>query len=43
MAEKHIVIIGGGVMGAATAYYLTHAPSYNAINHKITVLEAIGA
>ena len=37
---KNIVIIGGGIIGSTTAYYLTRHPSYNPSYHKITVLEA---
>ncbi|KAI1215010.1 FAD dependent oxidoreductase [Annulohypoxylon truncatum] len=37
---RHIVIIGGGVIGTTTAYYLTRHPSYNTAIHHITLLEA---
>ncbi|OTA98622.1 hypothetical protein M426DRAFT_107330 [Hypoxylon sp. CI-4A] len=37
---RHIVIVGGGVIGATTAYYLTRHPSYNSALHHITLLEA---
>ncbi|KAI1340978.1 FAD dependent oxidoreductase [Xylariaceae sp. FL0016] len=37
---RHIVIIGGGVIGITTAYYLTRHPSFNSSIHHITVLEA---
>ncbi|OTA61221.1 FAD dependent oxidoreductase [Hypoxylon sp. EC38] len=37
---RHIVIIGGGVIGATTAYYLTRHPSYMTALHHITLLEA---
>lgn len=42
MAQKHTLIIGGGVIGAATAYYLTEQSGFDAPNHKITVIEAVG-
>lgn len=34
------MIIGGGIIGCTTAYFLTRHPSYNPTFHKITVLEA---
>ncbi|KAI1096793.1 FAD dependent oxidoreductase [Rostrohypoxylon terebratum] len=37
---RHIVIIGGGVIGTTTAYYLTRHPAYNSALHRITLLEA---
>ncbi|KAI1802967.1 FAD dependent oxidoreductase [Daldinia bambusicola] len=37
---RHIVIIGGGVIGTTTAYYLTRHPSYIPAIHHITLLEA---
>lgn len=38
--SKNIVIIGGGIIGCTTAYYLTHHPSFNPTKHTITLLEA---
>ncbi|OAA68727.1 FAD dependent oxidoreductase superfamily [Niveomyces insectorum RCEF 264] len=38
--ERHIVIVGGGVIGATTAYFLTRHPKYNRALHRITILEA---
>jgi glycine/D-amino acid oxidase-like deaminating enzyme len=38
--ERHIVIIGGGIIGCTSAYFLTRHPSYNPSKHKITLLEA---
>ncbi|TQS32996.1 hypothetical protein Golomagni_06676, partial [Golovinomyces magnicellulatus] len=41
MAEKkNIVIIGGGIIGSTTAYFLTRHPKFNASLHSITLLEA---
>ncbi|KAI0457898.1 FAD dependent oxidoreductase [Xylaria acuta] len=37
---RHIVIIGGGIIGTTTAYYLTRHPSFNPLIHHITLLEA---
>ncbi|KAI5924790.1 FAD dependent oxidoreductase [Camillea tinctor] len=37
---RHIVIIGGGVIGATTAYFLTRHPSFDPSIHHITLLEA---
>jgi len=34
------VIVGGGIIGCTTAYFLTRHPSFNPSNHKITILEA---
>lgn len=41
MAEKKdIVIIGGGIIGSASAYFLTRHPKFNPATHTITLLEA---
>jgi glycine/D-amino acid oxidase-like deaminating enzyme len=37
---RHIVIIGGGIIGCTTAYYLATHPSYARNNTKITLVEA---
>ncbi|EPE05027.1 fad dependent oxidoreductase [Ophiostoma piceae UAMH 11346] len=37
---KHIVIVGGGVIGSTTAYFLSRHPKYDRTQHRITVLEA---
>lgn len=39
---KNIIIIGGGIIGSTTAYYLTRHPLYNPSLHRITLLEATG-
>lgn len=39
---KNIVIIGGGIIGSTTAYYLTRHPLFNPQLHRITLLEATG-
>jgi glycine/D-amino acid oxidase-like deaminating enzyme len=33
-------LIGGGIIGCTTAYFLTRHPSYSPSKHKITILEA---
>ncbi|KAI9822231.1 MAG: hypothetical protein M1832_003054 [Thelocarpon impressellum] len=38
--KKNIVIVGGGIIGCSTAYFLTRHPSYDPSRHKITLLEA---
>lgn len=38
--EKHITIVGGGIIGCSAAYYLTRHPSYDPARHHITLLEA---
>lgn len=38
--RKDIIIIGGGIIGCATAYYLTRHPSYDRKKHRIVVVEA---
>lgn len=38
--KKNIVVIGAGIIGSTTAYYLTRHSSYDPQRHKITLLEA---
>ncbi|KFZ05892.1 hypothetical protein V501_07939 [Pseudogymnoascus sp. VKM F-4519 (FW-2642)] len=38
--QKTIVVIGGGIVGTSTAYYLSHHPLYDSKGHSATVLEA---
>jgi glycine/D-amino acid oxidase-like deaminating enzyme len=41
MAEaKNIVVIGGGIIGSTSAYFLSRHPNFHAANHTITLLEA---
>ena len=35
---SHTVIVGAGIIGAATAYYLSHSTSRN-VDHAITILD----
>ncbi|KAI1197799.1 FAD dependent oxidoreductase [Nemania serpens] len=37
---REITIIGGGIIGCSTAYFLTRHPSYSPDLHRITLLEA---
>lgn len=39
MSSKHIIIIGGGIIGSCTAYYSSRHPSFSA-GDSITVIEA---
>ncbi|KAI5866386.1 FAD dependent oxidoreductase [Durotheca rogersii] len=39
-APRDITIVGGGIIGCCTAYYLTRHPSYSPDLHRITLLEA---
>lgn len=38
--QRNITIIGGGIIGCCTAYFLTRHPSYSPETHSITLLEA---
>ncbi|EGX94811.1 FAD dependent oxidoreductase [Cordyceps militaris CM01] len=38
--KRNIVIIGGGIIGNTTAYFLTRHPKFNPTLHTITILEA---
>ncbi|SMR59140.1 unnamed protein product [Zymoseptoria tritici ST99CH_1E4] len=38
--KQNIIIVGGGIIGCTTAYFLTRHSSYNPSTHKITLLEA---
>lgn len=41
MSEKtNIVIIGGGIVGSTSAYYLSRHPKFSPATHTITLLEA---
>lgn len=40
--KKNIVIVGGGIIGSTTAYFLTRHSKYNPEIHRITLLEATG-
>lgn len=38
--RRNIVIVGGGIIGVTTAYFLTRHPKFNRALHTITLLEA---
>jgi len=38
--KKSIVIVGGGIIGSTTAYFLTRHPKYNPALHSIHLVEA---
>ncbi|CDO94255.1 unnamed protein product [Kluyveromyces dobzhanskii CBS 2104] len=38
--KQHIVIVGAGIIGVCTAYYLTRHPSFSKKTHHITVVES---
>ena len=38
--KKNIVVIGGGIIGCTSAYFLTRHPAYDPAKHSITLLEA---
>ncbi|OAG19226.1 FAD dependent oxidoreductase [Alternaria alternata] len=38
--KRNIVIIGGGIIGSTTAYFLSHHPNFNKERDSITLLEA---
>jgi len=41
MAEKkNIVVVGGGIIGSTSAYFLSRHPKFNPATHTITLLEA---
>ncbi|KAI9934045.1 hypothetical protein ASPWEDRAFT_36031 [Aspergillus wentii DTO 134E9] len=38
--RRDIVIVGGGIIGCCSAYYLTRHPSFDPSRHSVTLLEA---
>ncbi|KAK0615997.1 FAD dependent oxidoreductase [Bombardia bombarda] len=38
--KRNIVIVGGGIIGCTTAYFLTRHPKFDPSLHRITLLEA---
>ncbi|KAM0518387.1 hypothetical protein ACHAPE_004150 [Trichoderma viride] len=41
--KRNIVIVGGGIIGCTTAYYLTRHPKFSPALHTVTLLEAAPA
>ncbi|KAF2722110.1 putative FAD dependent oxidoreductase [Polychaeton citri CBS 116435] len=39
-SKRNIVIVGGGIIGCTSAYFLTRHPAYDPSKHNITLLEA---
>ncbi|KZT28270.1 FAD dependent oxidoreductase [Neolentinus lepideus HHB14362 ss-1] len=39
-SQRQVIVIGGGIVGCTTAYYLSHHPSYSPETTTITLLEA---
>ncbi|KAK9470556.1 FAD dependent oxidoreductase [Dipodascopsis tothii] len=39
--RQHIIIVGAGIIGVCTAYYLTRHPSFSPATHRITILESV--
>ena len=37
---KNIIVIGGGIIGSTTAYFLSHHPSFQPAHDRITLLES---
>ncbi|EDO19523.1 hypothetical protein Kpol_1018p55 [Vanderwaltozyma polyspora DSM 70294] len=40
VGKDHIIIVGGGIIGATTAYYLTKHPNFDPNKHYITLIES---
>lgn len=38
--KTHIIIVGAGIIGVCTAYYLTKHPDFNKDTHHITIVES---
>ncbi|KAK9380972.1 FAD dependent oxidoreductase [Kockiozyma suomiensis] len=38
--RQHIVIVGAGIVGVCTAYYITRHPNFSPKTHRITILES---
>lgn len=40
IGKQHILIVGGGIIGATTAFYLTQHPNFSPETHHITLIES---
>ncbi|MCJ1472788.1 hypothetical protein MMC13_001437 [Lambiella insularis] len=40
LEPREVVVIGGGIIGCTTAYFLTRHSAYDSSKHKVTLLEA---
>ncbi|KAI9036690.1 NAD(P)/FAD-dependent oxidoreductase [Aspergillus affinis] len=38
--RRDIVIVGGGIIGCCSAYYITRHPSFDPLRHSVTLIEA---
>ena len=38
--KKHIIIVGAGIIGVCTAYYIVHHPKFDPATHHITIIES---
>ncbi|ODQ78218.1 hypothetical protein BABINDRAFT_162884 [Babjeviella inositovora NRRL Y-12698] len=38
--KHHIIIVGAGIIGVCTAYYLTRHPAFDPATHHITIIES---
>ncbi|KAK9461179.1 FAD dependent oxidoreductase [Lipomyces oligophaga] len=39
-SRTHIIIVGAGIVGVCTAYYLTRHPSFSPTTHRISIIES---
>ena len=40
VGKKHIVIVGAGIIGVCTAYYIVHHPKFDSEKYHITMIES---
>lgn len=38
--KKHIIIVGAGIIGVCTAYYIVHHPKFDPEKYRITIVES---
>ncbi|KAK9467756.1 FAD dependent oxidoreductase [Lipomyces arxii] len=39
-SRTHIIIVGAGIIGVCTAYYITRHPDFSPTTHRITIIES---